>query len=100
MFITRRRYQTMAGTKQGAIKRRETLIRKLGGEQAYIESQRQTAAKGGSNHNPDNKGSFAKRSKRDLKQIAAKGGKSGKHGKTSIVGVEPVLNTKKPEEAN
>lgn len=89
----------MAGTKQGAIKRRQTLIKKLGGEEAYIESQRQTGAMGGAKpQRKKQKGSFASLRKRELKKIAAKGGKLGKRGKPPILGVEPDLPTIKPEE--
>lgn len=41
----------MAGTKEGAAKRRATMIAKAGGLDKYLEQQRQAAASGGRNSN-------------------------------------------------
>lgn len=41
----------MPGTKEGAAKRRATMIAKAGGEAAYLELQRRQASKGGRNSN-------------------------------------------------
>lgn len=93
----------MAGTKAGAKKRRETLIRKAGGKEKYLEMQRKTAAKGGANHNPNNPGSFANRDRDQLAPIWSKGGRNGRRkepidatadqpeGKTRVA-VEPLNN--------
>jgi len=37
----------MAGTKAGSLKRRETMIKKYGSEEAYIEALRKSGRKGG-----------------------------------------------------
>lgn len=77
----------MPGTKEGAEKRRQTMIAKYGSMEAYQEAQRQQAAKGGANHNPDNPGSFANRKKREHKRVSARGGKAsaeGRKGKAPI----------------
>jgi len=81
----------MAGTKEGAAKRRATLIAKAGGEAAYLAMQRSNAAKGGANSNPDNPANF-----KNNRKLARKAGKkSGKvrAGRSTTVGTEAPQGT-------
>jgi general stress protein YciG len=84
----------MAGTKEGAAKRRQTMIDRYygGDEQAYLAAQRQQAARGGANANPDNPANF-KNNKKLASKAGKKGGKLSKRGKPTILGIEPDLNT-------
>lgn len=80
----------MAGTKEGAAKRRQTMIdRHYGGdEQAYLSAQREQAARGGSNANPDNPANFRNNSKLASK-AGKKGGKRSRRGKAGTYANEP-----------
>ncbi len=84
----------MAGTKEGAAKRRQTMIDRYygGDEQAYLKAQREQAGRGGANANPNNPANFKNNSKLASK-AGKKGGKLSKRGKPTKVGIEPDLNT-------
>lgn len=59
----------MPGTKEGAAKRRETMIKKAGSQEAYLKLQRDQAAKGGKNANPNHPANF-----RNNRKLASRAG--------------------------
>lgn len=68
----------MAGNKEGAIKAREKLYAKYGGEEGFKEHMKSIASEGGKKSSG---GGFAYLKKHDperFKEISAKGGKLGK----------------------
>ena len=65
----------MPGTLQGAANARQTLIKKHGGYEKYLEYMRNLAAKGGKNGDPQTKG-FCVMDREKHLEISAKGGRS------------------------